>query len=217
MSLKKYILTEMARQTDIKIVEYEQKDDKVRAILHNSTAGNVTKLGNELNEVLTELKKYKEREKKLKETLRDVCDELFDEADETITKFLITQHIMITVGATSPSKKEIFDWDGFFEKISEVCGLGVDSLKAIQQQFTKIETGPGKTPSIRVKKMKENFMNEDIIPLFKKIRDFTIQSVEVIKRLFSSPMEKRLRELTNELKLEGIHLNYEEVLKSIKK
>lgn len=217
MSFKEYLLNEMARQTDEKIVTYEEKDDKVRAILHTSKAGNVTRVGNELDRVLKELKSLKEQEKKLKEDLREICDDLFDEADEVITKFLVTQQVMITVGAVHPTKKEVFDWDGFFEEIAKICGLGVDSLKAIQKQFTKIEEGTKRSPSVRVKKLKKEALNEETMTLIQKIKTFVTDSVQAIQRLFSSPMEKRLRQLSQDLKLEGIDMDYDAILKATKK
>lgn len=215
MNFKKYVLSEMARSTDSKLVSYEENDKEIRAILATSKAGYVTRLGNELDEVAKALKEYKAKEAKLKAELRNTCDSLFDEADSTITKFLVTQQVIITVGSVNTSEKKTLDMEGFLNEISNVCGLGVDALQAIQKQFTKIEQSPAREASIRVKKLqKEAFNSSNII---QKIKEFSLESVKVIRNLFSNPMEKRLKIISDKLKLQGINFDYEAVLKQVER
>ena len=173
-------------------ITYTDDKDSVTASITGKTSGNITKLAKQYMKVRELESQLKQEKDSMTENIKSIADDLFKAEDALKTKYIKTVSASMTITKDiSPSKKEEFDVEGFFNEVYELLDKDIVSqLEDLKQKYINIKTIPGRKGSLRDVKMKESFVTENFMTNLKNwAKDF---ANKIMRRLplFDKKFEK---------------------------
>lgn len=190
-----------ARKAGNPDVEYVDDKDKVTVKLKGGESAPITRLSNQYLEIKKIEKELKEKKDKLTPEIKDAIDELFDASDALKTKYIETVKNTLTITKDiSPTEKEEFDAEGFFNELSELLDREIyQTLLDIKKKYTNIKKSSGRRGSLRDVKVKEN-TDESNSSFIKNLKSWVSNYVRKINKKISN-FDNKFKRLKRKYKI----------------
>lgn len=109
--------------------------DQVIVTLKGGLSKHFTDLARQFNRVKEEKERLAAEEKKFKAVTRQAFDELFDPADEVLTRVVETASLVMKISKAEERIAEKLDEEGYLAELEKLTGLAADELEKIRDKY----------------------------------------------------------------------------------
>ena len=154
------ILEARSPKINYKNVDKRGKLDRVIAELTNQQGSAFTKMAQQYRVISLIEKRIKAKKDEYNKNAKGKVDDLFDVADQLVTRSVETASLLLTVGRAETRTTEHFDREAFMEEVIKLVPALEMQLKALEKQFINSKT-TNVSPKLTTK-LKDSQYNEDV-------------------------------------------------------